>query len=131
MNKTQKSLITNLLVGKFEENYFTYTLFKGCELRLNADYIYPTEYQFNGIKFLGIPISSAIAGIRQASLNPKRTLDKKMLHDEIKKIKAPACGNINVYFYGISIPYLYDIFSFFSNIYGGVRILFGKKYETW
>lgn len=122
---------TFMLVGKFTDKYFSYAPFRGCELRIYNDYLNPTEYNFNNIKFIGIPVASTIAGIKQSFLNPKRSLDKQILREEIKMSKKSAYGNIVVYLGGVKIPYLYDIFSFIYNIYGGLRILAGGKYEAW
>lgn len=119
------------LTGKFKEYYFTWNLTSYIELRIKNNYLTPTNYTFGNTAFTGIPISSAIAGIRQSFLNPKRTLDKKMLHSEIATTKVKTYNNISIYFFGVRIPYLYDMFSFFYNIYGGIRVMFGKKYEFW
>ncbi|MSU54676.1 MAG: hypothetical protein EXS48_02505 [Candidatus Staskawiczbacteria bacterium] len=123
--------LTFFLVGEFNKDYFIYHFNKFLALRVKSDYLKPTEYIFDGIKFVGIPISSAIAGIRQSFLNPKRKLDKEVLKIEIQKTKVKTYNNIYVYIFGIKIPYLYDLFSFFYNIYGGLRVIFGRKYEFW
>jgi len=123
--------LTFFLTGEFIPQYFSYPFMKWCELRIKADYLQPTRYTFNNISFIGIPLSSAISGIYQAFLNPKRSLDKRLLSEEIKTIKVKPYGNIYVCIAGIRIPYLYDVFSFFYNIYGGLRVTFGKKYEAW
>src|SRR3989338_531421 len=120
--------LTFFLVGEFKENYFTWHFSKSFELRIKNDYLKPTEYNFENIAFIGIPISSAIAGIRQSFLNPKRKLEKQVLREEIQKTKIKTYNNIHVYIFGIKIPYLYDSFSFFYNIYGGLRVIFGRKY---
>lgn len=117
--------LTFFLVGEFTKEYFTWKFSKTGELRINEDYLKPTEYTFEGVRFIGIPITSAIAGIKQAFLNPKRSLDKKMLGEEIRNSKVRIYDNINVYVRSMKIPYLYDIFSFFYNIYGGLRVGFG------
>ncbi len=123
--------LTFFLVGDFTPNYFSYRFSRWGELRVNNDYLKPTPYSFDGISFIGIPISSAIAGIHQAFLNPKRTLDKHILAKEIKETEVKVFDNINVYLAGIKIPFLYDCFSFLYNVYGGLRVMFGKKYEMW
>lgn len=123
--------LTFLLVGKFEKDYFNWYFMKFFELRIKADYLCPTEYNFENAKFIGIPISSAIAGIKQSFLNPKRKLDKQILGEEMNKTKIKTYNNICVYIGEIKIPYLYDIFSFLYNVYGGIRVMFGRKYEIW
>lgn len=123
--------LTFFLIGEFKRDYFTWHISKSFELRIKNDYLKPTDYTVENIKFVGIPISSAIAGIRQSFLNPKRNLDKKVLEKEIRKTKIKTYNNISVYIFGVKIPYLYDSFSFLYNIYGGVRLIFGKKYEFW
>ena|SRR3990167_4508936 len=123
--------LTFFLVGEFAKEYFTWKFSKRGELRINATYLEPTEYVFDGVRFVGIPIASAIAGIRQAFLNPKRSLDKRILDKEMKRSKVRIYNNINVYVKGVKIPYLYDLFSFFYNIYGGLRVTFGQRWEAW
>jgi hypothetical protein len=123
--------LTFLLIGEFEKNYFSWFFMKFFELRIKADYLNPTEYNFENAKFIGIPISSAMAGIKQSFLNPKRKLDKQVLGDEVIRTKVKTYNNISVYVFGLKLPYLYDLFSFFYNIYGGIRVMFGRKYEIW
>ncbi|MBI2049438.1 hypothetical protein HYT32_00780 [Candidatus Roizmanbacteria bacterium] len=123
--------LTFFLVGKFTKEYFTWRFFKIGELRINANYLKPTGYKFGGVTFIGIPITSVVAGIKQAFLNPKRSLDKKILREEIKSLKTSTYNSIHVYLGGIKIPYLYDVFSFLYNIYGGSRVLFGQRWEAW
>lgn len=121
---------TFLLVGKFNAKGFFYRIGKWIEIRVQANYITPTEYQFEGIKFSGIPIPSVAAGIQQSFLNPKRSLDKQMIKPYLTATPFPY-GRINIYMFGIRIPYLYDMYSFLYNLYGGARVLVGKKYESW
>ncbi len=120
-----------LLIGDFKSDYFSYRFLNIFELRIKDAYLKPTPYSFGKVEFVGIPTSSVVSGIRQSFLNPKRKLDKQVLANEMKKRKKQHYGNINVYLFGIKLPFLYDAFSFLYNIYGGVRILFGRKYETW
>ncbi|KKT81054.1 MAG: hypothetical protein UW78_C0018G0004 [Candidatus Azambacteria bacterium GW2011_GWA1_44_9] len=123
---------TFLLVGEFNKSHFQYIIFPHCELRIRLDYLQPTNYSFEGINFIGIPLSSVKAGLQQAFLNPKRKRDKQMLQLHKDKINSyQTYNNIQVSIFGITIPYLYDVFSFFYNIYGGFRVVLGKKYETW
>ncbi|KKU68180.1 MAG: hypothetical protein UX89_C0006G0004 [Parcubacteria group bacterium GW2011_GWA2_47_16] len=123
--------LTFLLIGKFNKDYFSWRFMKFFELKIKASYLRPVEYSFENVKFIGIPISSAMAGIRQSFLNPKRKLDKQVLEEEMKKTPVKTYNNISVYIFGLKLPYLYDLFSFFYNIYGGIRVVFGKKYEIW
>lgn len=123
--------LTFLLVGEFSKSYFSWRFMKFFELQIRADYLRPTEYNFETVKFTGVPFSSVVVGIRQASLNPKRKLDKEILGDEAIKSKVKTLNNISVYIAGIKLPLLYDLFSFTYNIYGGIRIMFGRKYEIW
>ncbi|MBI1866524.1 MAG: hypothetical protein HYS02_02030 [Candidatus Staskawiczbacteria bacterium] len=123
--------LTFLLIGEFSKNYFSWRFMKFFELRIKADYLYPTEYNFENTKFIGIPIISAMAGIRQSFLNPKRKLDKAVLGEEMTRTKVKTYNNISIYIFGLKLPYLYDLFSFFYNIYGGIRVVFGQKYEIW
>lgn len=123
--------LTFLLIGEFSKNYFSWRFMKAFKLRIKADYLRPTRYNFENAKFIGIPISSAIAGIRQSFLNPKRKLDKEILGEEMNKTRVKTYNNISVYIFGLKLPYLYDLFSFFYNIYGGIRVMFGRKYEIW
>ncbi len=129
--KDQYLGLTFFLVGEFKKDYFTWRFMKFFELRTRAEYLHPTEYNFENVKFIGIPISSAIAGIRQSFLNPKRKMDKQILENEVNKTKVKIYNNISVYIFGVKLPYLYDSFSFLYNIYGGIRVMFGKKYEAW
>jgi hypothetical protein len=123
--------LTFLLVGNFDSEFFSWRFMKICELRITHDYLEPTEYEFEGVKFVGIPISSVVAGIKQSLLNPKRRLDKQLLQKELMENKAKTRGNISVYIGNLKIPFLFDVFSFFYNIYGGIRVMFGRKYEVW
>lgn len=123
--------LTFFLVGEFTLDYFSYRFSKLFELRIKNSYLKPTKYRFGGVGFIGIPISSHISGIKQAFLNPKRSLDKQILSEEIKNSNQNTYNNIMVYLAGVKIPYLYDLFSFFYNIYGGLRVRFGQKWEAW
>lgn len=120
-----------LLIGDFHPSYFSYHFLKIFELRIKSEYLKPTKYQFCGVSFVGIPTSSVLAGIKQAFLNPKRKVDNATMAETRQKVKFKTYGNINVYVAGVKIPFLYDAFSFLYNIYGGIRVMFGKKYEVW
>ena len=104
---------------------------KFFELRIRASYLMPTEYGFEGATFVGIPISSAIAGIKQSFLNPKRKLDKQVLENEAARVEVKTYNNISIHIAGVRLPYLYDIFSALYNMYGGMRVMLGRPYEMW
>jgi hypothetical protein len=123
--------LTFLLVGAFAEDGFSWRFSKACELRIKSDYLTPTQYNFDNVHFIGIPMSSVLSGIHQSFLNPKRKIDKKVLEGEVSKEGVRTYGNIHIYVFGIKIPFLYDLFSFVYNMYGGIRVLFGKRYEMW
>jgi len=125
---------TFLLIGKFSKDYFSCKLSKNIELRISTRYLEPTEYSLLGISFIGLPMKSIYEGLKISSLNPKRTLDRKVVTDYLK-------GNIpsgetldrsfKIYLSGVEIPYAYTLFSQLYNIYGGLRVLLGRKYEIW
>lgn len=119
------------LVGKFHKKYFEYTINNFLQLRIETNYLKPVTYEFQRIRFTGVPLPSCLVGIHESSLNPKRNIDKQLLMKELGNKKVKRYDNINVYFAGIKLPYLYDFFCFLHNIYGGMRVLFGKKWETW
>ena len=120
-----------LLIGDFHPSYFSYRFLKIVELRIKSEYLKPTTYQFCGVSFIGVPVSSILAGIKQAFLNPKRKIDNSVMAESRNKVKFRIYDNINVYVAGVKIPFLYDAFSFLYNIYGGIRVMLGKKYEVW
>ncbi len=130
-NKERHLGLTFLLIGEFTKDYFSWRFLKFFELRMRTSYITPTAYDFEDISFVGIPISSAAAGIRQSFFNPKRALDAKVLQDELTRSKIKVYNNISVHLGGIKLPYLYDAFSALYNMYGGIRVLFGRPYEVW
>lgn len=123
--------ITFLLIGKFYPDYFTWPFSKILELRISNAYIKPTRYHVGRIEFTGIPISSAIAGIRMSFLNPKRAADREALGAAFQESHIKLYDNIAVYACGIKLPYVYDVFSFLYNLYGGLRVKIGRKYEVW
>ena len=123
--------LTFMLIGDFTQNYFSWPFMRILELRIKNEYLKATTYKFKGIEFIGIPLSSSIAGIRMSFLNPKRKLDREVLEKEFNQSQVKLYDNIIVYVLGIKLPYVYDIFSFFYNIYGGLRVILGKKYEIW
>lgn len=128
--KTGGLTLTFLLVGHFTPDGFIYRTGKWAEIRIKLEYITPTDYSFEGIKFIGLPISSIAAGIQQSFLNPKRQLDKNTIQPYLKTQTQPY-GKIEILLFGIRIPYLYDTYSLLYNLIGGASVLFGKRYEAW
>jgi len=125
---------TFLLVGTFGSQYFSCVLRGHIELRISNAYIKPMRYSLLGIEFIGIPRESVYQGIKASFLNPKRTLDRKIMKalcadvfSEGEKLDA----SFQLYLCGIRVPYAYTIFSHLYNLYGGIRVRFGKKYEAW
>jgi len=124
---------TFLLVGKFCEDYFSYK-YGWVELRISGSYLTPTKYSLLGYSFVGIPLCSVYEGLKISDLNPKRTLDNEVVKRVLgNKISG---GNtleqsFQVYLLGVAIPHLYPLFSRLYNIYGGLRVKFGKRYEIW
>jgi len=94
---------TFLLVGRFEEKYFTYKLSQYLQLKID-------------------------------NLNPKRTSDRKVV-EKIFNSSIPVGQSLDqafkIYLFGKEIPHVYSLFSQFYNLFGGLRILVGKKYEIW
>jgi len=125
---------TFILIGKFLDNYFSYRLSQNIELRISNDYLKPTKYSLFGISFEGIPPRSIYEGLKISSLNPKRTMDRKVVINSFGKSipnGATLDKSFKVYFRGMQLPYAYIIFSKLYNFYGGIRVLLGKKYEIW
>lgn len=125
---------TFLLIGKFSEDYFSCKLTKNIELRISTKYLKPTKYSLLGISFIGLPLRSIYEGLKISALNPKRTLDRKVVTNYLKGNipSGEALGrSFKVYLSGTEIPHAYALFSQLYNIYGGLRVLFGKKYEVW
>ena len=125
---------TFLLIGKFQDDYFEYELNNNLKLRIAIPYLYPTKYSLFGYSFTGIPRRSVYEGLKVSSLNPKRKVDReivtKALGGEIPTgVKLERA--FNIYFLGMKIPYAYSFFSYLYNLYGGLRVIFGKKYEVW
>lgn len=125
---------TFLLVGKFFDKYFSYNLTKNIELRISGKYLEPTKYSLFGTTFVGIPLRSIYEGLKISSLNPKRTLDRKVVIEYLKGQVPPGetlDQSFRVYLSGVEIPHAYTFFSQLYNFYGALRVLFGKKYEIW
>lgn len=125
---------TFLLIGKFHDDYFSCFFTKNIELRVSAEYLKPTKYSLFGNSFTGIPQRSIYEGLKISNLNPKRALDRKIVLDHFKG-KIPAGKTLEesfeVYLFGKQIPFAYPFFSHIYNIFGGIRVLLGHKYEVW
>lgn len=123
-----------LLKGSFNNDFFEYKANKYVTLSVNNDYLKPTIYELYGEKIRGIPLRSVYEGIKIASLNTKRRVDKQIVAQKIGK-KLPDGLSLNEAFHvhigGVELPYLYSIFSQVYNVLGGIRLLFGKPYDTW
>lgn len=131
---SQRVGFTFLLVGNFTDKYFSCNIYPQVELRVSNDYIIPTTYNLYGINITGIPLNSIRESLKISNLNPKRTLDKQILQKAIgsKQLQGESLGQaFKVFIFGIEIPHLYTIFSYLYNLYGGLRVLLGKKYEVW
>lgn len=125
---------TFLLIGRFSKDYFSCKLTKNIEIRISNKYLKPTEYSLFGTSFVGIQLRSVYEGLKISGLNPKRTLDRKVVANYLKG-NTPLGETLDhafkVYLFGVEIPHGYTSFSKLYNIYGGLRVLFGKKYEVW
>lgn len=125
---------TFLLIGRFSTDHFFCKLARNIDLKISTKYLKSTEYSLLGTSFVGIPLRSIYEGLKISGLNPKRTLDRKVVTNYFK-------GNIpsgetlgdsfKIYIFGVKIPYAYTLFSQVYNLYGGLRVLFGRKYEIW
>lgn len=125
---------TFLLVGTFSKDYFSCRLTNNIELRISIKYLEPTKYSLLGTTFLGIPLRSIYEGLKISSLNPKRTLDRKVVIEYLKGHVPPGetlDQSFIVHLSGVAIPHAYSFFSQLYNLYGALRVLFGKKYEIW
>lgn len=123
-----------LLRGKFNKDYFEYRPNKHIALMIKNDYLKPTIYELYGEKIRGIPLRSVYEGIKIASLNSKRKVDKQII---LKKIGHSLPNGISldsafdVQIFGVKIPHLYTAFSQIYNLVGGVRLVLGKSYDPW
>mgnify|MGYP001569627867 CR=1 FL=1 len=125
---------TFLLIGKFSKDYFSCKLTRNIELRISTKYLESTKYSLLGTSFIGIPLRSIYEGLKISSLNTKRTLDRKVVNDYLKgsiPLGETLDRSFKVYLSGVEIPHAYTLFSQLYNIYGGIRVLFGRKYEVW
>lgn len=125
--------LTFLLIGTFTKKFFAYKILPSIELRISNEYIQPHRYSLFKTKIVGIPLRSVFEGIKVSNLNPKRKLDKIIFLSHFKTMPQGMSieKGIAIYILGIRIPRLYGLFSFVYNIYGGMRVLWGKKYESW
>jgi len=125
---------TNLLKGSFKTGYFEYKTSRWLSLRIDNDYLKATDYKLFGLSIKGIPKRSVFEGIKIASLNTKRKVDKEILTKNFEN-KLPGGLTINQAFkvriFGLNIPFLYTIFSQSYNLLGGIRQRLGKSYDPW
>lgn len=123
-----------LLKGSFKEDFFEYKANSYITLLVDSEYIKPTLYELYGEKIRGIPLRSVYEGIKVASFNTKRRVDKKVVVEKIGN-KLPEGASLNQAFHvqvgGVEIPYLYTLFSQIYNVIGGIRLTLGKSYDTW
>lgn len=125
---------TFLLVGDFKKNHFSYRLSKNIELRISNSYLKLTKYSLLGNSFRGIPIRSIYEGLKISSLNPKRSIDNTVIKKAINNHIPDGISLesvFKIYIMNIKIPYAYSLFSWLYNLYGGLRVIMGKKYEIW
>lgn len=125
---------TFLLVGRFTDDGFSCFLTKQIGLVISSGYLLPTKYSLFGVSFTGIPQRSIYEGLKVSNLNPKRSLDRKVVLSHFKgevpdgeKLE----DSFRLFIFGKEIPRLYQLFSWLYNIFGGVRVAFEKKYEVW
>ncbi|MBI3051212.1 hypothetical protein HYY74_02035 [Candidatus Woesearchaeota archaeon] len=124
--------ITIILFGNFSQEAFTAQLAKGMELKASEEYVKPTTYRLLGYEIIGVHLSAVLAGVKISGLNPKRGLDRSVLMKRLGRDLASAgLGTVKVRLLRVDVPYLYAIFSLLYNLYGGIRVLLGKKYEVW
>lgn len=87
-----------------------------------------TNYSFNGVNFIGIPLASLIADIKLTSFKGPRELDRKVLHSEIEKVDFNASKLIETYgvgeayIAGIRIPHLVNLILLARNTYARIRL---------
>lgn len=74
--------------------------------------------------------SVLVAAINQGPHRQLGDIDVLLDINQFQKVKTMA-ESFTVRIWGIKLPYLYLIFSFLYNLYGGLRVRFGKKYEIW
>jgi hypothetical protein len=116
----------DILFGDFRENYFRRRVLKIGELRFRSDYVKATDYNFNGVNFIGLPLTSLIADIMLTSFKRARDLDKKVLNIETVDFKASTLietyGVGEAYIAGIPIPRLVNLILFARNTFARIRL---------
>ena len=116
----------DILFGDFRENYFRRRVLKIGELRFRSDYMKATNYSFNGVNFIGLPLTSLIADIMLTSFKKTRDLDKKVLNIETVDFKASMLietyGVGEAYIAGIRIPHLVNLILSARNTYARIRL---------
>ena len=85
-----------------------------------------TNYSFNGVNFIGLPLTSLIADIMLTSFKKTRDLDKKVLNIETVDFKASMLietyGVGEAYIAGIRIPHLVNLILSARNTYARIRL---------
>jgi len=118
----------DILFGDFTTHYFRRRVLKIGELRFRSDYMKATDYSFNGVNFIGLPLTSLIADIKLTSFKRPRELDRKVLSCEIEKVDLNASKLIETYgvgeayIAGIRIPHLVYLMLFARNTYARIRL---------
>ncbi len=135
MNHERLVGFTFLLVGKFEDDYFECALTKHITIRISNKFLQKTEYTLFGFSFAGVPTTSICDGLRISNLNPKRELDRavmrRILNRDALLYGESIDKSFKVYLFGIHLPFAYSLFSQLYNLYGGLRVMFGRRYEVW
>jgi len=116
----------DILFGDFTKHYFRRRVLKIGELRFGSDYMKATNYSFNGVNFIGLPLASLIADIMLTSFKRARDLDKKVLNIDTVDFKASTLietyGVGEAYIAGIRIPHLVYLMLFARNTYARIRL---------
>ena len=116
----------DILFGDFTKHYFRRRVLKIGELRFGSDYMKATNYSFNGVNFIGLPLASLIADIMLTSFKRARDLDKKVLNIDTVDFKASTLietyGVGEAYIAGIRIPHLVNLILFARNTYARIRL---------
>lgn len=135
MNHERLVGFTFLLVGKFKDDYFECALTKHITIKISDKFLQKTKYTLFGVSFSGVPAISICDGLRISNLNPKRKLDRAVMRRILQKDVLPHGESIDksfkVYLYGIRLPFAYSLFSQLYNLYGGLRVICGRRYEVW
>lgn len=115
--------------GKFEKDYYRQGFWKSLECRVPTESVIPIQYNFDGIQFIGVPISFVIEGMKRTYFKPGRGKDLRIINKVIKGRKRNLTEKVDFYFSGIKIPFLFELYLFFYNLIGGLRVMFGKEYK--